>query len=92
MRAMLAGCLMAAFFVPAANAQRACAPTDEALKYFREQHEELPAWEGVANGGIELILLQSESGSWTLLSLQGAVACLVASGTDGNAIIAGRGV
>ena len=91
MRTFLAGCLLAAFFVSDVYAQRACAPTEEALKYFRDSYNEMPAWGGMANGGIELELLQSENGTWTLISLQGGMACLVATGVEGNAIIAGRG-
>jgi hypothetical protein len=76
-----------------------CGPAEILLRQFSEIHKERVIWEGVVpqeNGAIELILMQGEKNTWTLFSLQGSVngliACIVASGRDANPSLADKGV
>ncbi|MDS1138569.1 hypothetical protein [Nitratireductor indicus] len=94
MRTLLASCLLAAFFVAGANAQTppeaVCGPFDGLLRSIAKNYGEVPAWTGEVNGQ-EFVLLQSISGSWSLLRRNGGMACVVAGGTDGTGHFIGRG-
>lgn len=82
-----------------AQEQPRCGPAEVLLRQFAEIHKERVVWEGVVprdNGPIEVILMQSDKNTWTLFSVEGSVegpiACIVASGRDANPSLADKGV
>lgn len=101
----LAAILLAAFMVvyttvtAKAQEQPLCAPAEILLRQFSEIHKERVVWQGVIprdTGPIEVLLMQSDKNTWTLFSVEssvnGAVACIVASGRDANPSLADKGV
>jgi hypothetical protein len=81
-----------------AQEQQHCGPAEILLRQFSEIHKERPVWEGTVHsetGPVEVILLQGDKNTWTLFSIQGsiqgAVACVIATGKDATPI-ADKGV
>ena len=75
--------------------QNLCAPLSQIVPAWRDTHKEQIVWEGVSptpNGPVELILFQSEKGTWTLFIVQGGLACMRAAGNAGSPIQTGKGV
>lgn len=78
-----------------AQEQPLCAPAEVLLRQFSEIHKERPIWEGVVpqeTGPIEIILLQGEKNTWTMFTIRGGIACIIASGQDANPSLADKGV
>lgn len=78
-----------------AREQPLCAPAEVLLRQFSEIHKERPIWEGVVpqeTGPIEIILMQSEKNTWTMFTIRGGIACIIASGQDANPSLADKGV
>lgn len=80
-----------------AEAQQAplCAPASALLSQFAEIHKEQPVWEGTVpheSGPVEIILMQSAKNTWTLISVRGGIACILAAGSDATPIQTGKGV
>lgn len=62
-----------------------CAPLSQLVPAWEKIHNERIVWEGVSptpQGPIELVLFQSEEGTWSLFMVQGGIACLRAAGGD----------
>jgi hypothetical protein len=77
-----------------AQEQQFCGPAEILLRQFSEIHKERPVWEGTVpseTGPVEVILLQGDKNTWTLFAIQGATACILASGKDATPI-ADKGV
>lgn len=80
-----------------AEAQQAplCVPASVLLPQWAEIHKERPVWGGVVPsdaGPIEMILLQSDKENWTLITIRGGIACVIAAGSDATPIETGKGV
>lgn len=78
-----------------AQEQPRCAPAEALLRQFSEIHKERVIWEGVVpqeTGPIEIVLMQSEKNTWTMFTLRGGIACIIASGKDANPSLADKGV
>jgi len=78
-----------------AQEQPLCAPAEILLRQFSEIHKERPIWEGVVpqeTGPIEIILMQGEKNTWTMFTIRGGIACIIASGQDANPSLADKGV
>lgn len=78
-----------------AQEQAICAPAEVILRQYSEVMKEKIVWEGTMpteQGPLEFILLQSESGKWSLFVSQQGVACLRAKGDGGTPNDLGRGV
>lgn len=72
-----------------------CAPAEIMLRQFSEIHQERPIWEGVVpkdTGPVEIILMQGDKNTWSLFTIQGGIACLIAAGTDANPSLSDKGV
>ncbi len=72
-----------------------CAPAEIMLRQFSEIHKERPIWEGVVpkdTGPVEIILMQGDKNTWSLFTIQGGIACLIAAGADANPSLADKGV
>jgi hypothetical protein len=77
-----------------AQERQVCGPAEILLRQFSEIHKERPVWEGTVHsetGPVEVILLQGDKNTWTLFAIQGATACILASGKDATPI-ADKGV
>lgn len=77
-----------------AEAQTLCAPAKALIEQFAKSHGETPVWGGVVpsdKGPVEVIILQSEKSTWTLISIRQGIACILTGGTDANPPI-GKGV
>jgi hypothetical protein len=77
-----------------AQERQLCGPAEILLRQFSEVHKERPVWEGTVHsetGPVEVILLQGDKNTWTLFAIQGATACILASGKDATPI-ADKGV
>ncbi|MBA3576168.1 MAG: hypothetical protein H0W39_00930 [Sphingomonas sp.] len=96
---VLAGVMLAASFIIGllllvpARAQSVlpspkCRPLEVAVGILSERYKEHIVWQGVVAtpaGPRELLLFQSSAKrTWTLLALDGIVACVVAVGMDGT--------
>lgn len=93
--ALLALLLMTPQAHAQAPQQPICAPMSQLVPAWQEVHSERIVWEGVTatpSGPIELVLFQSEKGTWSLFVVQGGIACLRAAGQSGTAIQTGKGV
>lgn len=78
-----------------AQEQPLCAPAEILLRQFSEIHKEQPVWEGVVpqeTGPIEVILLQGAKNTWTLFTVRGGIACIIASGRDATPVLTDKGV
>lgn len=85
--------LFFAVFAFPAFAQQPCFPAAEVISNLISKYAERPVWEGVVNienGPVQIVLLQSKEGGWTLLSLRGQTACIMATGEDGTSIEIGE--
>ena len=72
-----------------------CAPAEILLRQFSEMHKERPIWEGdmpKAGGPVEFLLLQGAKNTWSLFTIEGGIACLVAAGQDAAPSLDDRGV
>lgn len=95
--AVVLAVLMLAYLTTRADAQEQplCAPAEVLLRQFSEIHKERPIWEGVVpqeTGPIEIILLQGEKNTWTMFTIRGGIACIIASGQDANPSLSDKGV
>src|SRR5688500_5923953 len=80
--------VMSVYLIVRAEAQEQplCGPAEILLRQFSEIHKEKPVWEGVVpqdTGPVEVLLLQSAKSTWTLFTIRGGIACIIASGRDG---------
>jgi len=72
-----------------------CAPMAHLIPAWQEVHKERVVWEGTSptpQGPIELVLLQSASGTWSLFVVQGGIGCLRAAGNSGTPVATDKGV
>ena len=72
-----------------------CAPMAHLIPAWQEVHQERVVWEGTSptpQGPIELVLLQSASGTWSLFVVQGGIGCLRAAGNSGTPVATDKGV
>jgi len=92
--------VMSVFLTVKAHAQEPqpgpiCAPMVHLIPAWQEVHQERVIWEGTSptpQGPIELVLLQSASGTWSLFVVQGGVGCLRAAGNSGTPVATDKGV
>lgn len=62
-------------------------PADKVQAQLAEQFGEVPAAAGMADGGAPVILLVNPTtGSWTVLGLAGASACLITGGSSWHSV------
>ena len=65
----------------------ACFQPAELAKHLAESYDEHPIGNGLADGGVVLILYASRDGSsWTLVIRHRQVSCITATGRDWSAI------
>lgn len=78
-----------------AHAQQVqCAPIRSVVDMLAVSKERV-LWGGVtktAQGVSEILLFQSPQETWTLVTVQNGIGCIVAEGRDGTPIETGRGV
>jgi hypothetical protein len=61
-----------------------CGPLEGILDKLQNEYHERIEWEGVGPNGSQVLLFQSDAGSWTLLVVHGVMGCMMAAGTDGT--------
>jgi hypothetical protein len=98
---LIAVALMALLYLtPKAQAQEPppgpiCAPMSHLIPAWQEVHKERVVWEGTSptpNGPIELVLMQSASGSWSLFAVLNGIGCLRAAGNSGTPVATDKGI
>lgn len=62
-----------------AQAQQ-CGPREDVLKLIAEKYGESPIFDGLTQTSNILVTVNSGTGTWSVLTLQGELACLRASG------------
>ena len=84
---LLFACLLAGFFVPAAEAVQRCAPLELITRTLRDRYDELPAARGTTARGALVILFRNEAAdTWTLVAAtHPSGACIVAAGENWRA-------
>ena len=71
-------------FTSQAYGQQRCADASAIISYLFETFKEMPVWQGFAQNGTHIVLMQSGTGSWTLLAVKDGLACLLATGVGGD--------
>lgn len=81
-KTLAAAALIAAFSLPAAAQDLACAKRSEVLKQLSARYTETPVALGLANNGGVLEILSSKTGAtWTILiTMPNGPTCMIAAG------------
>ena len=78
---LIIAALAVAFSVSTAQAQQQCGPAATLAQHLADNFGERAVFTGTAADGNTVVFFVNDStGSWTIAIVQGAVACLVASG------------
>lgn len=75
-----------------AQAGPVCMPLELLVSRVKERFGEDLAWTGTVRSSVgtaKAMLFQSRKGSWTLVVVQGVVACIVAGGSEGEPLATG---
>lgn len=84
--------LLGVFDRARAQAGPVCMPLELLVSRVKERFGEDLAWTGTVRSSIgtaKAMLFQSRKGSWTLVVVQGVVACIVAGGSEGEPLATG---
>ncbi len=80
MKTLLAFLLTTILFVTSAMADGKCGSTDELFKALLSQYQEKPAFVAAGNGGLDVTVTISPSGTWTMVVQHGTAACIIGAG------------
>lgn len=80
MKTLILSAMLLSLLSPAA-AQSPCGPPNEIMAYLQEKYGEQPVMTGEINEKVGLLVTASKTGTWTIIVVQGGIACIKASGT-----------